>query len=408
MSQRLVVFISSTVEDLDGTRRAIHDALEDRGMVVRLSEDPDFPVEPGVTSHDACLRAVRTSHVFVLLVGMRFGGEYQGQNKSITWREWEEAMDAGLLPIVLVDQDANALARRIYQARRAIERAHPDLPLRAIDERLRADPDFADAKPARHNLPGVQRFIDALRKGHVDNWMHADWDRSPAEALRRIDLRLNTALAVGQASRQAELEAARREALRFDAIRQVAAVAAELGIDVRRGAVTRMEAAQTLLDYCALSCEALLGYREHDLFNFVVYLREGDELVPRLRAVDPAIQTRGRRWKVGQGHVGRAFAQNLLMVSGDIRHTDAWVPSRAQPTDETFYVSAISAPFSYATQSSEPEGVAILTSNRVDHFRRPDQTEVLTAETLVNMLSLLMGTSRDASDARDTEAERDA
>ena len=78
MSQRLVVFISSTVEDLDGVRRALKDQLEARGVEVRLSEDADFPVEPGVSSHDACLRAVRTAHVFVLLVGSRFGGEYQG------------------------------------------------------------------------------------------------------------------------------------------------------------------------------------------------------------------------------------------------------------------------------------------------------------------------------------------
>ena len=108
MSQRLVVFISSTVEDLDGVRRALKDQLEARGVEVRLSEDADFPVEPGVSSHDACLRAVRTAHVFVLLVGSRFGGEYQGQNKSITWREWEEAMDARLLPVVLVRVTAAA------------------------------------------------------------------------------------------------------------------------------------------------------------------------------------------------------------------------------------------------------------------------------------------------------------
>src|SRR5690606_20490134 len=81
MSQRLVVFLSSTVEDLDRVRREIKSELERREIEVRLSEDADFPVEPGVSSHDACLRAVRASHVFVLLVGSRFGGEYQGQNK---------------------------------------------------------------------------------------------------------------------------------------------------------------------------------------------------------------------------------------------------------------------------------------------------------------------------------------
>jgi hypothetical protein len=30
---------------------------------------------------------VRRCHAFVLLIGTRFGGEYQNQGKSITWRE---------------------------------------------------------------------------------------------------------------------------------------------------------------------------------------------------------------------------------------------------------------------------------------------------------------------------------
>src|SRR5688500_14171218 len=136
MSQRLVVFISSTVEDLDAVRRELRDALERREIEVRLSDEPDFPVEPGVTSHDACLRAVRSSHVFVLLVGQRFGGEYQGQNKSITWREWEEAIHAGILPIVLVRKDANDLAKQVFQRRRELVRANKDRSVVEIDAML--------------------------------------------------------------------------------------------------------------------------------------------------------------------------------------------------------------------------------------------------------------------------------
>ncbi|GAB5542583.1 MAG: hypothetical protein SangKO_023430 [Sandaracinaceae bacterium] len=390
MSQRLVVFLSSTVEDLDGVRRDVRAALEARGIEVRTSEDPDFPVEPGVTSHDACLRAVREAHVFVLLVASRFGGEYQRQNKSITWREWEEAMDAGLLPIVLVQQETNALAKQIFKARRELVARHPDEQVVEIDARLREVPEFSDRKPDRHNLPGVQRFIDALRKGHVDNWMHGDWDGGAPAAIARVDARLHAALAVARSRVRPAREAAERERLRTDAIHQISSVAAHLSIQIRGGSRTRADAVDLLLRLWKGHRGALLGYTERDRHNFVVYLLEGDRLRPVHREAHPAIPVHGRSWKVGQGHVGKCVAENQLLVSGDIRHTQAWVPSEARPTDVQHYVSAVSVPFSYRTPTDEPEGALIVTSSRLDHFRSPDQVEVLTIGTLVNILTMTL------------------
>lgn len=390
MSQRLVVFVSSTVEDLDEVRVGLRAELEARGLEVRLSEAPDFPVEPGVTSHDACLRAVRTSHVFVLLVGSRFGGEYQAQNKSITWREWEEAMDAGLLPVVLVHRETNDLARRIYRERRRLERDHPDEQVRQIDARLRVMPAFADEKPRRHNLPGVQRFVDALRKGHVDNWTHLDWDGRVEGAMRRIEVRLWAALAVALRAAKPARDFAERERLRTDAFHQVATVAGNLSMAVRTGRRPMGEAVDLLLRTWAIFRHALLGFRTEDRHNFVVYLREGSALNPAHREADPSIPTHGRSWRVGQGHVGLAVSENRLLVSGDIRNTEAWVPSEAKPTDRDHYVSAVSVPFSFRTTTDEPEGALIVTSNRLDHFRSPDQVEVLTIGTLVNTLVMLL------------------
>lgn len=396
MSQRLVVFISSTVADLEEVRHGIRAELEARGIVVRTSEDPDFPVEPGVTSHDACLRAVRTSHVFVLLIASRFGGEYQGQNKSITWREWDEAMDAGLLPVVLVHEETNRIAKRIFQRRRALEKAHPDEQVRQIDARLRAEPDFADEKPRRHNLPGVQRFVDAVRKGHVDNWVHMDWDGSPREALRRVDARLGTALAVARQLEAPLRRLAERERLRTDAIHQVTAAAGSLSIAIRTGATSRSDAVDLLLRVFESLREPLLAFRPGDRHNLVVYLRDGDVLRPAHRVADPRIPTHGRSWRIGQGHVGLAVSENRLLVGGDIRHSEAWVPSEARPTDAEHYVSAVSMPFAYRTATDAPEGAFIVTSSRLDHFRSPDQVEVLTVATLVNTLVMLLNAGDDA------------
>src|SRR3954447_21910649 len=100
MAEPLTVFLSSTIEDFGHVREEIATRLRARGFGVRMSERSDFPVTPGVTSHEACLEAVRDSQVFVLLVGHRFGGEYKKQNKSITWREWEEAFHHGLMMVL--------------------------------------------------------------------------------------------------------------------------------------------------------------------------------------------------------------------------------------------------------------------------------------------------------------------
>jgi len=389
MSQRLVVFVSSTVADLDRQRREIRETLQARGVDVRMSEDPDFPVEPGVTSHDACLRAVRSAHVFVLLVGSRFGGEYQRQNKSITWREWEEAMDAKLLPVVLVRQDTNDAIRRVAKARLKLMASHPQEQVVEIDARLRSDERFCDRKPDRHNLPGVQRFVDVLRKGHVDNWVHLDWDGTADAAMRRIDARLSAALAVARERERPVLETAERERLRLRATQDISAMVARLSVHVSTGTRSVAEAVDLMLGGVVVHAGDLLGYRADDRYNFVVYLRDGDVLRPGPRRCHPSIPVHGRSWSVGQGHVGLAVSQDRLLVGGDIRHTDAWIPSEAKATDTDHYVSAVSVPFSYRASTEGPDGVLIVTSSRLDHFRTPAQIEVLTIGTLANMLTML-------------------
>jgi hypothetical protein len=390
MSQRLVVFISSTVEDLDDVRRELKSALERREIEVRLSDEPDFPVEPGVTSHDACLRAVRASHVFVLLVGERFGGEYQGQNKSITWREWEEAMEAGILPIVLVRRDANDDAILLFRLRRQLVLVHADHSVVEIDAMLRADPRFTDEKPHRHNMPGVQRFIDALRKGHVDNWMHSDWDGTAIDALHRIDARLSTALASCRHRQWSLRDIAERERARIDSLSQLVSYAASVSSRMRSGETTMDQALAQLLARLVDQKSGLFGFRDADHYNFVVYLKDGDLLHQRARQSHPAITSYGRSWRVGQGHIGLAVEKRMLMVSGDIRNTNAWVPSDERPTDRAHYVSAVSVPFSFRTRMDDPEGALIVTSSRIDHFRSPDQVEVLTVGAVANMFSMVL------------------
>lgn len=53
-------------------------------------------------------------------------------------------------------------------------------------------------------------------------------------------------------------------------------------------------------------------------------------------------------------------------------------------------ISAVSVPFSFRTSVEDPEAVLIATSSRLDHFRSPDQVEVLTVGALANMFSMLL------------------
>jgi hypothetical protein len=168
VSTEFQIFISSTVDDLKGIRKKLAAALEQPGRIVRCSEDPNFPVEPGMTSHDACLAVVRRCHAFVLLIGTRFGGEYQDQNKSITWREWEEACIVGLTPIILVNRKTNELCRLIAKERAALAVRGSTASDRDLDEALERK--LRVKLIGYHHAPALQRFVDTVRKGHEDNW----------------------------------------------------------------------------------------------------------------------------------------------------------------------------------------------------------------------------------------------
>lgn len=197
MSRRPIAFISSTVKDLTDVREHLKERLTDAGFDVRMSEDDSFPVRPGATSHDACLHVVRTADLFVLLVGRRYGGEYPGHNKSITWREWDEAIEAGLHPFVLVEDCVNAWTQECARRRAKLHKEDGPQRLSASDARLSKV--FADECAKRRwgtgrdarkrvgsafgrDLPYLQRFVDALRKGHADNWAHMAWDGSKEHA----------------------------------------------------------------------------------------------------------------------------------------------------------------------------------------------------------------------------------
>jgi len=113
------------------------------------------------------------------------------------------------------------------------------------------------------------------------------------------------------------------------------------------------------------------------------------KLYPIARAAHPAIPQHGRVWSFGEGHVGEAVRSNQLMVSGDVRHTAAWVRSPRTLTDDMRnYVSVMAKP--YYRPNGAPGGTVTLTSGRVDHFTKLNASATLAFDTVVSFVNMVL------------------
>lgn len=87
------IFVSSTIYDFEDMRSALKYWLGEVGYDTQMSEFNDFQKDVTLNSYDACLNAIAECDYFLLLIGSRSGGEYPGENKSITQKEYETAYD---------------------------------------------------------------------------------------------------------------------------------------------------------------------------------------------------------------------------------------------------------------------------------------------------------------------------
>jgi uncharacterized protein DUF4062 len=348
VSTRLTVFVSSTVRDFGPVRRDIVRWLRGRRIEVLESEGIEFPVDPALHSHDVCLRAIEGSHVFLLLIGWRYGGLYRHGPKSITWCEWDVARELKIPTITLVLKEVNDEAARATQARRALAPS-----LSSLD-------------------PAVARFIDEVRKAPYDNWVHLDWDGSYGYVKRCLQARIDNLFVSYQKPHQ-KLE---RRAVRLEPYVKARSLLDQIA-SVGRG---RKEALAELLKTAVDYREPLFDFRDRDRYNLVVYRREGDVLRVAARQAHPDIEVHNRPWQVGDGHIGLTAQLGKIMVAPDLQQTGEW---RGQyPSDEKNYISTVCVPIGHA-------GVLVITSNRRDHFRDLRQEEVLTAASLANMIQLM-------------------
>lgn len=101
------IFVSSTYYDLKRERESVKNLIEGLGYTCVLSEDGVVFYNPGVHVHTSCIDEVRNCNMLVLIIGGRYGSEYVASKKSITAKEYEEAVKSHIPVFALVDEAVN-------------------------------------------------------------------------------------------------------------------------------------------------------------------------------------------------------------------------------------------------------------------------------------------------------------
>lgn len=102
------VFVSSTCYDLRYIRENLKFFIRNMGFEPVLSEEGNIFYDPKLHVQDACIAEVPTCQMFVLIIGGRFGSKYKNTPKSITNREYQEAVKSGVPIFALVEQQVHS------------------------------------------------------------------------------------------------------------------------------------------------------------------------------------------------------------------------------------------------------------------------------------------------------------
>ncbi len=98
------VFISSTCYDLKYIRENLKFFIKNLGYDPVLSEEGSIFYDPKLHVQDACLAEVPSCQLFVLIIGGRYGSKFKDDDKSITNKEFLEAVNAKIPVFALIEQ----------------------------------------------------------------------------------------------------------------------------------------------------------------------------------------------------------------------------------------------------------------------------------------------------------------
>lgn len=106
-----MVSVLSTAYDLKEYREAVIKLLRDKNFEVSAYEEPQFPVETDMHSHDSCLVALDRVDFAIVIIDKRSGGTYYNidsgeKRNSITKKEYFKAIERGIPIYCFVNQKA--------------------------------------------------------------------------------------------------------------------------------------------------------------------------------------------------------------------------------------------------------------------------------------------------------------
>lgn len=156
------VAVISTDYDLHDLRNPLVEMLKSFEFDVTAFEEPGYPVQPNVHSHDACLIALQDCDIAILLIDKRYGGPYLGEGpESITKKEYLEAYNLGKVIIPCVRNDAwNERFILFEQVKQIIEK-----------EKITIDEARAKIKLTYVDKWEVLDFIEEIRRALTDNFI---------------------------------------------------------------------------------------------------------------------------------------------------------------------------------------------------------------------------------------------
>ena len=132
-----------------------------------------------------------------------------------------------------------------------------------------------------------------------------------------------------------------------------------------------------IMEYVVEARDHLFGFEAHELWNFAVYL-----YLPNKRELTPIWRAKhhkhpadgfGRIWQPGQGHVGKAFVDGSVKITGDAYDRDindlmSPPPHLQRPQDSGAYRSFASFPIGSIDEGG-PYGVVVATSDYSNRFQ---------------------------------------
>lgn len=135
------VFVSSTYYDLKHLRSSLETFIERLGYDAILSEKDVIAYTPDVPLDESCYREAKTSDIYVLIIGGRYGSEVSASKKSstqkrdfydryesITKQEYLNALERGIPIYICIDAAVDAEFQTFQKNRdsRRISYAHVD------------------------------------------------------------------------------------------------------------------------------------------------------------------------------------------------------------------------------------------------------------------------------------------